>query len=120
MTADRPDDAQVLLSDDERARMVEMLRRHLVDGRLQLAAFEERVGLVLAAERRGEADRVFADLPVLAPVDDRGGGRKRRRRGGGPEPGWRPTDELFRDPGSGRLTRVWVDPGTGSRHYLPD
>jgi preprotein translocase subunit SecG len=33
---------------------------------------------------------------------------------------WRRTDELFRDPSSGRLMRVWIDSADGSRHYVPD
>jgi len=33
---------------------------------------------------------------------------------------WRRTDEVFRDPSSGRRTRVWVDPTDDSRHYVPD
>ncbi|MDQ6724647.1 MAG: hypothetical protein M3066_00490 [Actinomycetota bacterium] len=33
---------------------------------------------------------------------------------------WRRTDEVFRDPSSGRLMRVWLDPADGSRHYVPD
>lgn len=37
----------------------------------------------------------------------------------GPEPGWTPTAEVFRDPGSERLMRVWTDP-SGGRHYLPE
>lgn len=32
---------------------------------------------------------------------------------------WNPTDESFRDPSSGRLMRVWVDPADGTRHYVP-
>ena len=36
-----------------------------------------------------------------------------------PEPGWSPTDEVFRDPASNRLMRVWADP-EGQRHYLPE
>jgi len=36
-----------------------------------------------------------------------------------PEPGWTPTGEVFRDPASERLMRVWTDP-SGGRHYLPD
>ena len=34
--------------------------------------------------------------------------------------GWRSTDESFRDPSTGRVMRVWVDPVDGSRHYVPD
>jgi hypothetical protein len=36
-----------------------------------------------------------------------------------PRPGWVPTDEVFRDPGTDRVMRVWAD-GMGGRHYLPD
>ena len=36
-----------------------------------------------------------------------------------PEPGWTPTDEVFKDPGTDRLMRVWVD-RLGDRHYVPD
>jgi hypothetical protein len=43
--------------------------------------------------------------------------------GGGEEPGqpleprFRPTDELFVDPSSGRQMRVWADARTGERRY---
>jgi hypothetical protein len=33
---------------------------------------------------------------------------------------WRRTDEVFRDPSSGRMMRVWLDPADGARHYVPD
>lgn len=32
---------------------------------------------------------------------------------------WARTDEVFRDPSTGRLIRVWLDRG-GDRHYVPD
>ncbi len=32
---------------------------------------------------------------------------------------WARTDEVFRDPSTGRLMRVWLDRG-GDRHYVPD
>ncbi|MGH9016721.1 MAG: hypothetical protein ACRDY1_03145 [Acidimicrobiales bacterium] len=35
------------------------------------------------------------------------------------EPRWVPTDEVFRDPGTDRVMRVWCD-RTGGRHYLAD
>ena len=35
-------------------------------------------------------------------------------------PGWVPTEESFRDPSTGRIMRVWVDPVDGSRHYVPE
>jgi hypothetical protein len=36
-----------------------------------------------------------------------------------PDPGWKPTDEVFRDPGTDRLMRVWIDQ-TGERHYVAE
>ncbi len=47
-----------------------------------------------------------------------GSERYRSRR---PDPRFRPTDEVFADPGHrGRMTRVYVDPETGERAYVPD
>jgi hypothetical protein len=45
-----------------------------------------------------------------------------RRHGESPvaAPRWQPTSESFRDPSSGRLMRVWIDPADGSRHYVPE
>ena len=37
-----------------------------------------------------------------------------------PAGNWRRTDEVFRDPSSGRLMRAWVDPVDGTRHYVPE
>ena len=36
-----------------------------------------------------------------------------------PKPSWVPTDEVFRDPGTDRVMRVWAD-RTGGRHYIPE
>lgn len=36
-----------------------------------------------------------------------------------PGPGWVRTDEVFRDPGTDRVMRVWADTA-GGRHYLPE
>ena len=36
-----------------------------------------------------------------------------------PQAGWTPTDELFRDPGTNRTMRVWMD-RAGERHYVPE
>jgi hypothetical protein len=33
---------------------------------------------------------------------------------------WHPTPERFRDPSTGRVMRVWVDPADGRRHYVPE
>lgn len=42
---------------------------------------------------------------------------RRRYTGFRPGSGIRPTAEVFRDPASGRLMRVWLDPATGAREY---
>ena len=33
---------------------------------------------------------------------------------------WRPTDEKFVDPESGKLLTVWFDPATGDRRYVDE
>ena len=38
----------------------------------------------------------------------------------GPQRHWSKTDEVFKDPTTGRMMRVWLDGTDGSRHYLPD
>jgi hypothetical protein len=49
---------------------------------------------------------------------------ERRRYGSehadGVESRFRPTEEVFVDPSTGRRMRVHVDPKSGERHYLPD
>jgi hypothetical protein len=37
-----------------------------------------------------------------------------------PAGNWTRTEEVFRDPSSGRLMRVWLDPADGTRHYVPE
>jgi hypothetical protein len=36
------------------------------------------------------------------------------------EPRFRRTDEVFTDPTTGRLMRVWIDPSNGERRYLAE
>lgn len=36
-----------------------------------------------------------------------------------PKPGWHSTDEVFNDPSTNRVMRVWLDQ-KGERHYIPD
>lgn len=36
------------------------------------------------------------------------------------EPRFRPSDERFVDPTTGVAMRVWVDPATGERRYVPE
>ena len=41
----------------------------------------------------------------------------RRYRGQGEGGSFKPTGEVFKDPTSGKLTRVYEDPSTGRRQY---
>lgn len=107
------------VSDGEREQLVGALRRHLGNGRIDLDAFDLRAARVYGAANRREARAAIADLPLLdAPS------RGRRRRGHGDAASvaahWVTTDEVFRDPASSVVMRVWVDPTDGSRHYAPD
>jgi hypothetical protein len=42
---------------------------------------------------------------------------RRHRESDRPGPDWRPTDELFNDPSTDRVMRVWLD-AAGERHYV--
>jgi hypothetical protein len=78
------------ITDDERDRVVALLRLHCTEGRISLDEFSDRVGLVYAAASSAELDRVVHDLPVpwrddpssrpTAAVDVTTHGRKRRRK----------------------------------------
>jgi uncharacterized protein DUF1707/cell wall-active antibiotic response 4TMS protein YvqF len=60
-------------SDAERDKVVADLRQHLVDGRLTLEEFTDRVGTTLAARTHGELAVVVTDLPTrrsTAPARD--------------------------------------------------
>lgn len=46
--------------------------------------------------------------------------RRRHAESAQAQPTWQPTSEVFVDPASQRLMRVWVEPADGTRHYLPD
>jgi hypothetical protein len=41
----------------------------------------------------------------------------RRYRGGQSQGSFKPTGEVFKDPSSGKMTRVYEDPATGQRQY---
>jgi class 3 adenylate cyclase len=51
------------VADADRDRTVMLLREHVVEGRLTLDEFSERVGLALQATTRGDLEAVMADLP---------------------------------------------------------
>lgn len=36
-----------------------------------------------------------------------------------PQPGWERTTEVFNDPSTNRVMRVWLDE-SGERHYVPE
>jgi hypothetical protein len=112
----------MLLGDADREQLYETLKRHAAEGRLDIAELERRVGLVANAETREAAAAAAVDLPALAGVSEPAR-RPRRGRGHGevdkPAPDWRPTGEVFRDPRTRRVMRVWTDPA-GDRHYVAE
>jgi hypothetical protein len=55
--------------DADRERSVAELRRHHLDGRLDAAELEERLGRAYAARTLGELAALFADLPLSAGVE---------------------------------------------------
>jgi len=114
-----------LLGDADRERLVALLREHYAAGRLDLDDLRHRVGVVLAAANAEQAAVALADLPPAGAPDTPGAGRRRGARGrhaqtSKPQPGWMPTAERFRDPSSGVIMRVWIDPADLSRHYVPE
>ncbi len=73
------------VADGDRDRTVTQLREHVVEGRLTLDEFSERVGLALEARTRGDLDAVMADLPQAwtpnqrLPEPTTASARKKRR-----------------------------------------
>jgi len=124
--------ARILLGDSDREHLVSVLRQHYAAGRFDLDDLRRRAEIVYTAVYRDEARPALDGLPPVGGVEPqssqpRAGQRREgwpRRRGHAqartPEPGWVRTDERFRDPSSGTIMRVWVDPADGSRHYVPD
>ena len=100
------------------------LGRHYVAGHLEAGELDERLGRLYAAPE--SAAVLLDDLPALeaaapAPVAGRKGWRRRRHgESEGAYPGWLPTSERFLDPTTDRLMRVWLDPETRTRHYVPE
>ena len=114
----------MLLSDTDRERLYERLKRHSAAGHLEIEELERRVAAVHGAQTREEAEAAMADLPQLEPTGTtKRSGRPRWGRGHGdadrPAADWEPTPERFRDPRTDKIMRVWVD-GSGGRHYVPD
>jgi hypothetical protein len=121
----------VLIGDPERERLTAILRDHYAEGRLTMDELRRRAEIVLAASYRDEADQALAGLPVISPGPAGAAVTARpprkgllSRRGHAesalPAPNWVATAERFRDPSSGQIMRVWIDPADESRHYIPD
>ena len=113
------------LGDADRERLVALLREHYAAGRLDLDDLRHRVGVVLAAAYAEQAAAALGGLPAASETAAPGASHRRasgRRHAQTrkPEPGWLPTAERFRDPSSGVIMRVWIDPSDDSRHYVPD
>ncbi len=131
MSAPRPGGPRSAISDADRERLIALLREHYAQGRLDLDELDRRVGIVLSAEFADEAAPAVDDLPALAvpgsvPSSGRGAAKRARVRGRRhaqtptPGTGWLPTSERFRDPATGKIMRVWIDPADQSRHYVPE
>ncbi len=112
----------MLLGDQDREELLQLLSRHAALGRLELDELEQRVERVLEAQTREDAVAVLGDLPSF-PASEQRRGRPSGRHGHGhvdrPRVDWTPTEERFRDPSSAQIMRVWTDPG-GGRHYVPE
>src|SRR5687767_5675224 len=71
-------------SDGERSEVVEVLRAHCGEGRIDLDEFSERVSRVYEARTIGELSEITADLPVLhgggAPATAGDGAKTSRTR----------------------------------------
>jgi hypothetical protein len=128
---------RTLIGDAERNRLVAELNEHYAAGRLSLDGLRQRAETVISATYVDEARAALAELPAIAgaapPYGTPEAGRRGpdgtraglfRRKGHAqvttPAPGWERTDERFRDPSSGVIMRVWIDPSDHSRHYVPD
>jgi hypothetical protein len=109
------------LNDAERERIVDALRHHLGEERITLDEFESRAATVYAAVSREEAEATLDDLPAAHAPPSVGVGRtgKRHAEVAAAHPTWHRTDEVFRDPTTGRVMRVWVD-GNRRRHYVAE
>ena len=130
-------------------RLVEDSRRHALDRMIENAKVIGADGIVSMRFDSSEMGRSMTEIVAygtavrLRATADRGGSEKLngfvwlaiivalvgfaigsffvRRHGESerPRPGWQRTDEVFKDPGSDRTMRVWLDEA-GQRHYVPE
>lgn len=95
------------------------LRRHLLDGRLEMKEFAERVGAAYEAKTQDDLDKAMSGLPAL-PIEVEQSRSRHHDEVDLPAIGWRPTSERVRDASTGRIMRVWIDPGDASRHDIAE
>jgi hypothetical protein len=108
-------------SDADRDALADLLAAHYAAGRLSLEELRRRVELALSATTAAAAAESLEGLPPLpAPTTARTVRGGRHGESPLPEPGWIATGELFVDPSTGRLMRVWLEPGRGTRRYVPE
>jgi hypothetical protein len=126
-----PSGPRSIASEADRERLLYRLREYFAVGQLDLDDMSRRVGVVLASTYIDEAVQAVRDLPLLAGMasaesaPDRSGPprlgqRRRHAQRMAPAEGWVPTSEMFRDPSTRAITRVWIDPADLSRHYVPE
>ena len=103
------------VSDTERQRTVDELRRHCAAGRIDMEEYGRRIEKAISAEKLEELDAVLADLPILRIADPSAPGESRRRERGGRDNG-HSRSRLFADiPGIGPAgARINADGALGS------
>ena len=60
---------------------------------------------------------VIAIIALLLVISWR---RNRHAEVSAPAGRWQRTDEVFKDPSTDRVIRVYIDPVDGSRHFVPE
>ncbi len=80
--ADSPD---VRIGTAEREQAMQRLSEHFAAGRLSVAEFDERSGLIAAAVTRGDLAPIFADLPASVPTAPEPPEPAAQQSGGRPE-----------------------------------
>ncbi len=87
---------QVRASDADRERVVDQLRRHHEQGRLDGEEFTERMEAALSSRWVDELPRLLVDLPNIDRSDGAEPGTDQARRDQSPWPGaWRPYAPVF-------------------------
>lgn len=77
------------------------------------------VALLLAGPHGPGVPPLLIGLMTLASVFFERRYRRAKADAAPSGPGWRATDETFRDEESGRWVRVWYNSASGERRYVP-